>query len=326
MKFSLDEEQRAFASALDEMLSDADVPAVVRAWTSGETNGALELWERLAELGALGLSVPETDGGAGATPVDLVVAAGSLGWHCVPGPWIESVAVAPVLLAGARNGELLGEIAKGTARVSIAAPPVTPYALDAATATHVLLAGDDGLAAAAPGPGRGSVDPSRTLHPVTGTGAPTPLPDGTLDAALDLGALACAAALVGAADRMLASATEHAGQRHQFGRAIGEHQAVKHQLADVKVGLDFARPLVLGAAREIAAGSPTARRTVSAAKVAASTAAHRAARTALQVHGAIGYTRESDLSTCLLRTRALIGAWGTPAHHRARVLDELAAA
>ncbi|GAA1226421.1 acyl-CoA dehydrogenase family protein [Prauserella halophila] len=323
MKFSFDEEQHQFASALDDLLSDADVPAVTRAWISGDRSPGLELWERLAELGVAGLTVPEAAGGSGAGPVDLAVAAESLGRHCVPGPWIESVAVVPALLAGTPYEELLGGIAKGTARVTLAAPPVTPYAVDAEAATHVVLARDDGLATATPGPGHGSLDPSRTLHPVTAAEQPSPLPEDALECALDQGALACAAALVGSGDRMLALTTAYAGQRHQFGRAIGEYQAVKHELADVKVGLDFARPLVLGAARELAAGSPTARRTVSAAKVTASTAAHRAARTALQVHGAIGYTREHDLSLWLLRSRALIGAWGTPAHHRGRVLDDL---
>ena len=79
--------------------------------------------------------------------------------------------------------------------------------------------------------------------------------------------------------------------------------------------LDFARPLVLGAALgEVPA---------SAAKVAAADAAYLASRTGLQVHGAIGYTAEFDLSLWLTRIRALVTAWGTPAHHRGRVLDLL---
>jgi alkylation response protein AidB-like acyl-CoA dehydrogenase len=61
----------------------------------------------------------------------------------------------------------------------------------------------------------------------------------------------------------------------------------------------------------------------SAAKVMAGDAAYLASRTALQVHGAIGYTRELDLSLWMLKTRALLGAWGTPSFHRARVLEGL---
>jgi alkylation response protein AidB-like acyl-CoA dehydrogenase len=90
---------------------------------------------------------------------------------------------------------------------------------------------------------------------------------------------------------------------------------VKHQLADVRIALDFARPLVFGAALgEVP---------VSAAKVAAGDAAYLAARVGLQVHGAIGYTREFDLGLWISRVRALVSAWGTPAHHRAQVLVAL---
>ena len=73
----------------------------------------------------------------------------------------------------------------------------------------------------------------------------------------------------------------------------------------------------------LAGDGPTAGRDVSAAKVACAEAAYRAARAALQVHGAIGYTAEHDLSRFLLQVRALVPAWGAQAEHRARVLREL---
>jgi len=65
---------------------------------------------------------------------------------------------------------------------------------------------------------------------------------------------------------------------------------------------------------------------VSAAKVAAADAAYLASRVGLQVHGAIGYTAEFDLSLWLTRIRALVTAWGTPAYHRARVLEHVVSA
>jgi alkylation response protein AidB-like acyl-CoA dehydrogenase len=64
---------------------------------------------------------------------------------------------------------------------------------------------------------------------------------------------------------------------------------------------------------------------VSAAKVAATDAATRAARAALQVHGAIGYTQELDLHLWLAKVQALKGAWGSQASHRARVMAAIAA-
>ena len=90
---------------------------------------------------------------------------------------------------------------------------------------------------------------------------------------------------------------------------IGSYQAFKHQAADVRIGLDFARPLVQGAA--LSFDTVDRARDVSAAKVAVSDAAYAAARTALQLHGAIGYTAEYDLSLWLLKVRALVAAWGT---------------
>jgi alkylation response protein AidB-like acyl-CoA dehydrogenase len=72
-----------------------------------------------------------------------------------------------------------------------------------------------------------------------------------------------------------------------------------------------------------AAEMSSAARDVSAAKVACGEAALLAARTALQVHGAIGYTREHGLGRYLTRVRALHLSWGTPGWHRRRILDEL---
>jgi alkylation response protein AidB-like acyl-CoA dehydrogenase len=60
---------------------------------------------------------------------------------------------------------------------------------------------------------------------------------------------------------------------------------------------------------------------VSAARVAAADAAYLASRAALQVHGAVGFTEEHDLSLWLLKVRALRSAWGTQTWHRRRVLD-----
>ena len=93
---------------------------------------------------------------------------------------------------------------------------------------------------------------------------------------------------------------------------------------DVRVALDFARPLVLGAAVALHGDhGPSVCRSVSAAKLAAGDAAYLAARVGLQLHGAIGYTAEFDLGLWILRVRALVGAWGDAAHHRARIAETL---
>ena len=64
-------------------------------------------------------------------------------------------------------------------------------------------------------------------------------------------------------------------------------------------------------------------RDISAAKAAASDAAYQAARAALQLHGAIGYTDEYDLSVYFKKIRALHSAWGNPSFHRDRLLSRV---
>jgi hypothetical protein len=237
---------------------------------------------------------------SGAGPVDLVVAFEELGHHAIPGPTIESIAVIPTLGVG-----------EGVATLSF--PPHVPYALDADSADEVLTVIGDAVWVAEPaGPALSSVDPSRRLFE---TNPVRKLASGVdVERAFNIGVLACAAELLGAGRAMLDLTVEYAKQRTQFGRPIGTFQAVKHQLADVLVGLELARPLLYGAALSGSA------RDISAAKVAATLAADRSAKAALQVHGAIGYTQEYELARFLTRVRALRSSWGTLSVHRATVL------
>ncbi|MCD6639664.1 MAG: acyl-CoA/acyl-ACP dehydrogenase [Nocardioides sp.] len=315
MRFEHTEEQRDFARTLDQQLASADVVAAARAWADGDHAAGLALWRRLADQGVTALLVPEEAGGLGASATELVIAMEAIGRHGVPGPWVESAYLVTALADAGGSDELLGELAAGAVATG-AVPPETPYALDADVADHVLLAGPDGLHAATPGDLLTSVDRTRRLFRLSANDS-SPLAGAESGRAFDVAALATAAQLLGAGERLLADAVAYVQQRRQFGRQIGSYQAIKHHLADVRIALDFARPLVEGAALS---DDDTRSRDVSAAKVAASDAAHLAARTALQVHGAIGYTAELDLSLWILKVRALVGAWGTPAVHRARVL------
>jgi alkylation response protein AidB-like acyl-CoA dehydrogenase len=315
MRFTPSPEQREFAASLRDLLAKADVPAAVR---SGDWR---PLWERLGDAGALALGTPEQHGGFGADAVDVAVGFEELGRAAVPGPLVESVVVLPAVLAGTRDEGALDALASGRAIGSLAAPPHLPYAPGGASADHLYLLDGAVLSRAVAGAERNSVDASRRLVEV----APSePLADGVdAAAAFDLGALATAAQLLGLGGALLERGTEYALARVQFGRPIGSFQAVKHLLADATVALDLARPLLYGAALSVRAASPDRARDVSAAKVACGDAAYLAARVSLQVHGAIGYTAEYDLSLWLTRVRALVTTWGTPAAHRARVLAAL---
>jgi alkylation response protein AidB-like acyl-CoA dehydrogenase len=344
-----------FAAALHDMLADADVPAAARRWADGDLAPGLALWRRLGDLGVTALAVPEKWGGLGASPLDLAAVCEELGHHAVPGPVAESLAAVPALLAGLADpgaprgacgerglhdgrgacGEWLAALAAGDLIATLAMPPRLPFAADADAAGLVLLAQDGVVYRGHPGARHQSADPARSLSEVRGGEvlARDPGPG----RALDFGALACSAQLLGAGRALLEASVRHVRTRVQFGRPVGAFQAVKHKLADVAIGLEFARPLLDAAALALAgtelagtelagtelAAAGSAARDVSAAKVACADAAYRAARAALQVHGAIGYTAELDLSLWLAKVRALVPAWGSQAEHRARVVAGL---
>ncbi|MCL2543193.1 MAG: acyl-CoA dehydrogenase [Nocardioidaceae bacterium] len=291
MNFQPTPDQRDFAASLDGLLAASDTVAAARAWAEGDHDPGLRLWARLAEQGLTQLATE-------ASPVELCIAFEALGRHAVPGPWVESAAYLPAAL-----GREVERIA------TVALPPHVPYALDADIADDVYVGTTPATVA---GEALTSVDRTRRLFAVTGEGEVD-------DDAFDLAVLATAAQLLGAGERVLADSVAYVKHRRQFGREIGSYQAIKHALADVRIALDFARPLVHGAALD------PIPRAVSAAKVQAAGAAYHASRTGLQVHGAVGYTSELDLSIWLTKIRALVTAWGTPTFHRQRVLDSLLA-
>jgi alkylation response protein AidB-like acyl-CoA dehydrogenase len=318
VNFEIDEQQRDFAASIDAALGAADVPAAVRAWAQGDTGAGRKVWSTLADLGVTALMVPERYDGIGAQPADLVVACERLGYWCVPGPVAESVAVAPILLVG--HDETSAALASGELIATAAAPPLQPRAVNADFAGLILAAADGEASAAEAADSHASVDPSRRLFDVMAAGDPWAA---DVDRAVEFGTLATAAQLVGAGQALLDESVEYAKQRTQFGCVIGSYQAIKHKLADVHIALELARPLVYGAALSLGGQSPDTARDVSAAKAAAAEAALLAARSALQTHGAIGFTQEHDLGLLLLRVQALRSAWGDPTTHRQRVLEAL---
>src|SRR5262249_22942854 len=162
-----------------------------------------------------------------------------------------------------------------------------------------------------------SVDPLRRLHrPALVDGRAV---GGKADDLLDMAALMTAGQLVGIAHAMLAISIAYAGQPTQVGQPIGSFQAIKHHLATATVKIEFAKPVLLRAAVAYETGSPDRSTHVSHAKLAAGEAAWAMAETAIQVHGAMGYTYEVDLHFWMKRSWALAGAWGDRAFHAARV-------
>ena len=294
MRFALTAEQRELAAAVRDMLAKECPPDIARA---GHVD---HVWAKLAELGVLGLTVPEARGGLGFGLVEAVGVLEEAGRVALPGPLPETYAALVVA-----EDDWSGRIASGEARVTVAAP----FAAYADSADAIVVA--DNVASGLPITPVQSVDPARPLFEVDG-----PPVSG---AAYDVGAVAVAAYLIGVARAMVEQGVTYALTREQFGRSIGSFQAVKHRLADAHLGVEFARPVVQAAAWAIDQHASTAPRDVSHAKIRATRAAQFAAKASLQVHGAIGYTEECDLVVWLRRTWSLAKAFGDERAHRERI-------
>jgi alkylation response protein AidB-like acyl-CoA dehydrogenase len=305
-------------------------------------------WATLAALGVTGLTVPEAHGGLGLGLVDLVPLVEEAGRVALPEPLGTTTGIAVPLLvdlstAGSEDAagpvtSALAAIAAGdvTAAVADAGWPGAPVAgADGAELLVLVADGADGPEVHALDGSTTTVTPVSSLDPTRRLGTPAWAPSpasllaaggaarAAIDRTADRAAVVTGAELLGLADALIARTADYARDRQQFGRPIGSFQAVKHLLAGAQVPLEFARPVVYGAAWALDTGAPDGARSASVAKAYASEAALEAARVALQVHGAIGYTWECDIHLYLKRTWALAEAWGSAGHHRARLLDSL---
>jgi alkylation response protein AidB-like acyl-CoA dehydrogenase len=285
MRFAFDAEQLEFRDAARNLLEKECPPSAVRAAWESDTGRVPGLWDRLVEMGLFELD-----------ELDSVLVLEETGRACAPEPVVEAWAVRD---AGATL-----------------ALEHTPYALYADSVERVVGQRGGALVAATVGERRPSMDGTRRLFDVQPDGDPVEL---DVVAVQDRAALAAAAQLVGLAQHMIDTSVAYVAQREQFGKPVGSFQAVKHHLADAALGVEFARPCVHRAAWSLANGVDGRSEHVSLAKARASDAALVAARKALQVHGAIGYTVEYDLHMWMKRAWALAAAWGDAVWHRARI-------
>jgi alkylation response protein AidB-like acyl-CoA dehydrogenase len=292
MDFRFSDDQATLIETVRDYLAGTHGPEVLRRLDAGP-NRDPSIWQGLVEMGLTGLVVPEAQGGLGLGLLDAAALALECGRACLAEPLVDVAFVAAPWFARQGDTPALEATAAGEKRL----PPshaINPWVAD----------GDGGPLE--------SVDPLRNL-------AQAPADTSDEPYLLDLGALMSAAQLVGLAETMLAQATEYAKVRQQFGQPIGAFQAVKHQLASCAVAIEFAKPVLWRAAQALDDGLASASVHVSHAKIAATDAAISTAETAIQVHGAMGYTYEVDLHFWMKRAWALAGAWGDRAFHLRRI-------
>lgn len=291
MQFLFSDDQLTLVDGVRDYLAGTHGAQVLRRLDE-HGNRDPAIWQGLVDMGLTGLLVPEAHGGLGMGLIEAALIAAECGRACLAEPLVDSALVGVPWLVTQGKLDRLDEVVAGTRCVAV------PHAI------NPWLADGDGAALT-------SVDPLRNLAAAGDT-----IDDPHL---LNLGALMSAAQLVGLADAMLHQAVEYAKIRTQFGQPVGAFQGLKHQLASCSVAIEFAKPVVWRAAQALQDGADSAPVHVSHAKLAASDAATLTAETAIQVHGAMGYTYEVDLHFWMKRSWALCGAWGDRAYHLKRV-------
>jgi alkylation response protein AidB-like acyl-CoA dehydrogenase len=360
-EFRFTEEQQDLRAAVRKFCADNFDESTVRRLMEAEVPFDTKVWNRLgAELGVLGLSVPEADGGAGGSLVDQAVAVEQFGATLACGPLFGTVYLAvPALVAspgGPARDELLAQLVEGTRTAAFAvadkAGAFDPAAVTvtangdtvSGTVQRVVdgAAADEILVAATSSDGIGlyavdakdtqrtplmTLDLTRPQATITFADSPARLLAGPEEAervithALQVGSALLAVEQVGAAQHLLDLAVEYAKSRLQFGRQIGSFQAIKHKLADMLVDLEHARSTAFHAVWALTDGSDDPALAVSIAQATASAALSHIAADTIQVHGGIGFTWEHQAHLYFKRAATDAALLGTAEQHRSRVAD-----
>ena len=345
MPIALTEEHEALRLTAQRWLQTHCPPSVPRnaaESTSADLPGA---WEKMSSQGWLGLHVSEDDGGAGFGLEELAVVLEELAYSLFPGPVLPTVLVAAILArhgsaaqrsahlrgladgttpaavalgAGALQRSPDGKTVSGTLRPVLGAPTAALILAPVAEGGWCLLEQSAGLSTET----LSALDSTRPVGHVVAQDLPltdrTSLPDLTTDDVRDLALVLAAAESAGTARWCLDTASDYAKVRVQFGRPIGQFQAIKHALADMLVAVEQTAAVAWDAASAFDASSGAEGLTVASehdgvseaslsARVAGALSLESAAHCAkqcVQILGGIGFTWEHDAHFYLKRAMA----------------------
>ena len=333
MPIAVTEEHEALRLTAQRWLQTHCPPSVPRTAAEAATAELPGAWEKMAAQGWLGLHLPEADGGHGFGLEELAVVLEELGYALFPGPVLPTVLVATVIarhgsaaqrsafLPGLADGTIPAGVALGAGRlqrspdgntVSGSLRPV----LGAPTAALILAPIAEGGWCLLPrGPGLSietlpALDATRPVGHVVlqdlALTEETRLPDLTEDDVRDLALVLAAAESAGAARWCLDTASEYAKVRVQFGRPIGQFQAIKHALADMLVAVEQTAAVAWDAAAAWSGPEGADERALSARVAGALSleAAAHCAKKCVQILGGIGFTWEHDAHFYLKRAMA----------------------
>jgi len=293
LDLGFNEDQEAIRAAVDRFCMQRDVETIAR--QSGEPFPR-SLWRDLAGVGVFYPGAPGHEAGGA---LEVCAIAETLGQHVFPGP-IAATYIAIQALDEAQAASVI----EGTALVSLSSADSTllPFGTEA---DLFLVVDGSGIALAGtpahiePVPTLGGETWGRALLKVD---RPLKLPE----RGLVLGNIASAAYLAGAAWRLLRATAEYAGTRRQFGKTLGEFQAVTHPLADCAIGLTGAQTLARAAACSLDGGDTEMASLAAGALVAARRASLKTAFDCHQVFGGIGVTLEGPAFHISRRIRQVV--------------------
>jgi alkylation response protein AidB-like acyl-CoA dehydrogenase len=313
-------------------------------------------WQAAAEQGLQGVHLAESVGGQGFGILELAVVLAEFGYGAVPGPFVPSAIASALISAHDPDANLLTDLAagaaiaayalesgltatrhdgglviRGEARVVPAAAQasvlVLPVAIDGGEEWAVLSADQLEIEPVT------SVDPLRPIAQVRADavqlGDDAVLTNLSRGIAHALISTLLSAEAVGVARWATDTASAYAKIREQFGRPIGQFQAVKHKCAEMIADTERATAAVWDAARAIdearengwARGASAFEFAAAVAATLAPAAAQRCTQDCIQVHGGIGFTWEHDAGVYYRRALILAASFGRGADYPQRVVD-----
>ncbi|MGA2520469.1 MAG: acyl-CoA dehydrogenase family protein [Acidimicrobiales bacterium] len=360
MDFTFSAEQEDFRAAVRGALAAEAPSTFVRAMIEDPVGITSALWETMAQLGWLGVLVPEAAGGLGLGLVDVVVLQEEMGRLPLPGPFLSSAVAATTAAVRLGLDEVLPDLASGTRRGTVAveepghgdplgtvrarATPkgdewvlegTKPVVLDGAGADFALVAALDAdglgtfLLELPAGEAVPALDVTRKVARVAldGRTARRVGPAGDHTAlwrrVLDDVNVALCAELVGTSERALDLAVEYAKVRVQFDRPIATFQAIKHKAADMLHRVELARVGTHYAAWASDADDPQRERAAAMCKGYVAEAADFVTAESIQVHGGVGFTWDVDCHLLYRRAKQDDLLFGAQGFQRTRLADLL---
>jgi alkylation response protein AidB-like acyl-CoA dehydrogenase len=271
------------------------------------------LWRDLAELGVFTLRTPEPEG-SGLGVAEAALAFEELGRALLPGPMVGTHLAAGVVDGAAEGTAVVGVVDVRDDPLVAQHPGFVTDLLvfDGDAARHVTAPQGDAVAL--------PVDPLTPVARIEGA-----LSDGEAIDADDLrlvGTVLTAAYQLGIAESVTDRSVAYAKEREQFGRPIGTFQAIKHICADMLVRAELAKAAVYAAAvtyDDPEVGDPA--RSIATAKLLADEAALLNTKSAIQVHGGMGFTWEMPLHLYFKRAWVLSTTFGTGDEHALALAD-----